>query len=66
MRAVRFATRFGFAPDPAIMESASSKEVSHANAEVPYYILHVQALKTIGLTQQRANVLLTCFLAAHT
>jgi hypothetical protein len=31
MRAVRFATRFGFAPDPAIMESASSKEVSHVD-----------------------------------
>jgi hypothetical protein len=28
MRAVRFATRFGFAPDPALMEAASSDEVS--------------------------------------
>lgn len=27
MRAVRFATRFGFSPDPAIMEAASSQEV---------------------------------------
>lgn len=27
MRAVRFATRFGFAPEPAILEAASSEEV---------------------------------------
>ena len=28
MRAVRFATRFGFTPDPAILEAASCDEVS--------------------------------------
>jgi tRNA nucleotidyltransferase/poly(A) polymerase len=28
MRAVRFATRFNFAPDPAILAAASSEEVS--------------------------------------
>jgi hypothetical protein len=30
MRAVRFATRFNFAPDPAILAAASSEEVSRA------------------------------------
>jgi tRNA nucleotidyltransferase/poly(A) polymerase len=29
MRAVRFATRFNFAPDPAILTAAASEEVSN-------------------------------------
>jgi tRNA nucleotidyltransferase/poly(A) polymerase len=35
MRAVRFATRFNFAPDPAILTAAASEEVSYyANSDV--------------------------------